>query len=89
MDNRQLEVVVDECDLKIVIQNNLKVTKHCAKVVSIRYDLQNICIEIKGYYMYTLVRPHLQYCVQTWFPILMKDIDHIERVQGRATIIIF
>ena len=33
MDNRQLEVVVDERDLLIIMHNNLKVSKQCAKVV--------------------------------------------------------
>ena len=33
MDNRQLEAVVDECDLGIKMQNNLKVSKQCAQVV--------------------------------------------------------
>ena len=33
MDNRQSQAVVDERDLGIVMQNNLKVSKQCAKVV--------------------------------------------------------
>ena len=33
MDNWQLEAVVDEHDLGIVMQNNLKVSKQCAMVV--------------------------------------------------------
>lgn len=36
----------------------------------------------------SMVRPHLEYGIQTWNPFLKKDVENLERVQRRGTKII-
>ena len=33
----------------------------------------------------SMVRPHLDYCIQAWKPHLRRDVDRLEKVTRRAT----
>src|SRR6267154_5187682 len=80
-------------DLGVNVQNNLKVSEQCSKVVKtanrvlgmISRTFRNKSKEIIIPLYKSLVRPHLEYCVQVWRPHLIKDIQLIENVQRRAT----
>ena len=84
---------VKEKDLGVWIHNSLKPDVHCAVAVkkanqllgliwrNIEYKEKNIIIRL----FKSLVRPHLDYCIQAWRPHLKKDINKIEKVQHRAT----
>src|SRR5664279_68235 len=93
MDDISLEEVSDERDLGVIIQNDMKCNKQCVKAVK---TANRILGMIKRTFCYlnreivlqlykSLVRPHLEYCIQAWRPHLQKDIDLMEKVQRRAT----
>ena len=93
MNGNILESVVEEKDLGVVFQNNLKWDKQCAKAVN---TANRILGMIKGNFVFlnrenflllykSLVRPHLEYCIQVWCPHFKKDIELLENVQRRAT----
>lgn len=85
--------VSEEKDLGVIISNDLKVGKQCHKaakmgnsvlgLISRTFSFKTITI-IRTLYK-SLVRTHLDYCIQAWRPYLMKDIAVLERVQRRAT----
>lgn len=82
-----------EKDLGVMINNTLSISEQVAKVVTTAnkilgiiyrtYDDKSLCNIVSLYK--SLVRPHLEYCIQAWKPFLQKDIDKMENVQRRAT----
>ena len=48
---------------------------------SIKYKSKEVTLTLYN----TLVRPHIEYCMQFWGPHYMKDIEALEKVQRRAT----
>ena len=77
----------------LTISDDMKVSEQCGIVAAkgnqiIGLIRRNIVYKEKELIILlykTIVRPHLEYCVQAWRPYRKKDIDMLERVQRRAT----
>ncbi|PLS49478.1 hypothetical protein CYV29_15670, partial [Carnobacterium maltaromaticum] len=80
-------------DLGVQVHCSLKVATQVNRVVKKAYGMLSFIgrgIEYKSWQVMlqlyrTLVRPHLEYCVQFWSPHYQKDVDALERVQRRFT----
>lgn len=93
MNGHNLEEVIEERDLGVILQNDLKSRSQCLKAVSIAnrilgmikrtFSVRDKEVILQLYK--SLVRPHLEYSVQAWNPHFQKDIDLLEGVQRRAT----
>ena len=74
--------------LKTALQCTKAVTKAMQVLGLIRRNF--VMIDAADYRLLfsSYVRPHSEYCVQVWSPYLREDIDCIEKVQCRATILV-
>ena len=82
-----------EKDLSVWISSDLKPSFHCQQIVAkamqtlgrIKCSFKFLsCSSFKILYR-TYICPQLQFCVQVWYPYLIKDIVLLENVQRRAT----
>ena len=82
-----------ERDSGVIMQSDLKVDKQCSKAANEankRLDMIHRNFKCKAKKVIlplykSIVRPHLDYCVQAWRPHYRKDVDKLEKVQRRAT----
>ena len=93
MNNVQLINVDREKDLGVIISKDLKPSEQCTEIVKIANKLvgfigrtftfksEKVILTLYN----SLVRPHLEYCVQFWSPYYRKDIEKLERIQRRVT----
>ena len=93
MNGQQLSAVTKEKDLGVIISNDLKPSQQCSEVVKTANKLvgfigrvfENKSEKVMLNLYNSLVRPHLEYCVQFWSPYYRKDIEKLEKVQRRIT----
>ena len=91
--DKVLGVQKSERDLGVFMQSDLKVYKQCSKAANEankRLGMINRNFKCKAKKVIlplykSIVRPHLDYCVQAWRPHYRKDMDKLEKVQRRAT----
>ena len=93
MNGKTLNCTREEKDLGVWITDDPKAAKQCAEATkkenqtlgmvkrSFRYRSPEIITQLYK----SLIRPHLDYCIQAWRPHLQKDIKLLEGVQRRTT----
>jgi hypothetical protein len=98
-DSQRCEIAVSrlEKDLGIWVSDDLKWSTQCGKAAKKAMSVLGMIkrtfpyLDRDGFILLynTYVRVHLEYCVQVWNPYRKKDILCLERVQRRATKMVY
>ena len=92
MAGEKLVVVEEEKDIGVLVQKNMKPSKHCKKSADIagavlrqltkNFHFRDRFVFKKLYVQY--VRPHLEFASPAWSPWLREDIEVLEKVHKKA-----
>ena len=90
---QELKFIDEEKDLGVIVDSKLKFSSLIVNQVKkanrlmglIRRSYNFLDIVSFKYLFISLIRPHLEYCVTVWYPLLKKDEDLIENVLRRAS----